>query len=71
MYGLVRVRSIPLQIQPAERTVEEVDLCSILQGAAPALVYQVSDQPCIIIIVGMNSSSLYGDLVIALAYSTP
>jgi hypothetical protein len=71
MYGLVRVRSILLQIQPAERATEGVDSSSILQGAGPTLVYQASDQPCFVNIVEMNWSSLYGDLEIALAYSTP
>jgi hypothetical protein len=46
-------------------------LCSIFSRCATALVYQVSDWPCYIKGLELNSGSIYGDLVIAQVKSTP
>ena len=44
---------------------------SVLSRHTIALVYQARDWPCIIKALVLNAGSIYGDLVIAQAISTP
>jgi hypothetical protein len=48
-----------------------VNLNSLFNQWPSALVYQEADWPCFINAVALNSGSIYGELVIAQAKSTP
>jgi hypothetical protein len=48
-----------------------MNLHSFFRWQTSMLVYQAPDWPCFINAVALNRGSIYGELVIALAYSTP
>jgi len=48
-----------------------MNIYSVFRWRTEVLVYQATDWPCIINALELNRGSIYGDLVIAQAKSTP
>ena len=68
---MVRLDAFQQQFQRATVPAERLNLDSILRWRTGALVYQAPDWPCYINALELNRGSIYGDLVIARAESTP